>query len=157
VRSIDRRRRERVERLTHDIARSLATKTVLFHAALASRLGLNATALKCLDVLRGANPPMTATELAELTGLSGGAITAIADRLEAEGFIERARDPQDRRRWELRPIASSRQVVLDLFAPLRGSIATICEDYTDHELDVVTDFMAKLGAAMDVAAADLRS
>jgi hypothetical protein len=47
--------------------------------------------------------------------------------------------------------------VLDLFAPLRGSIETICEDYTDHDLDIVTDFMTKLGAAMDVAAANLRS
>jgi DNA-binding MarR family transcriptional regulator len=150
-------RRNRVDHLTQEVARSLATKVVLFHSALAGRLGLNATALKCLDVLRSADPPLTATELAQRTGLTGGAITTIADRLEAEGFIERVRDPHDRRRWDLRASASSRQAVLDLFAPLRNSIATICEAFTDQELDVVTEFLTKLGTAMDVAADDLRT
>jgi DNA-binding MarR family transcriptional regulator len=150
-------RRNRVDHLTQEVARSLATKVVLFHSALAGRLGLNATALKCLDVLRSADPPLTATELAQRTGLTGGAITTIADRLEAEGFIERVRDPHDRRRWDLRPIASGRQAVLDLFAPLRNSIATICEGFTDQELDVVTEFLTKLGTAMDLAADDLRT
>jgi DNA-binding MarR family transcriptional regulator len=100
---------------------------------------------------------MTATELAERTRLTGGAITTIADRLEAEGFIERVRDPHDRRRWELRPIASSRQAVLDLFAPLRGAMATICEDLTNHDIDVVTEFLTKLGTALDLATDDLRN
>jgi DNA-binding MarR family transcriptional regulator len=150
-------RRDRVDHLTREVARSLATKVVLFHSALAGRLGLNATALKCLDVLRNAHPPLTATELAQRTGLTGGAITTIADRLEAEGFIERVRDPHDRRRWDLRPIASSRFAVLDLFAPLRDSIATICEGFSDQELDVVTEFLTKLGTAMDLAADELRT
>jgi DNA-binding MarR family transcriptional regulator len=154
--SISGERRARIDHLTREVARGLATKTVLFHSALAGRLGLNATALKCLDVLRSSDPPMTASELAERTGLTGGAITTIADRLEAEGFIERVRDPHDRRRWELRAIASSRKQVLDLFAPLRDAMATICEDLTDHELDVVTEFLTKLGTAMDFAADDLR-
>ena len=150
-------RRNRVDHLTQEVARSLATKVVLFHSALAGRLGLNATALKCLDVLRSADPPLTATELAQRTGLTGGAITTIADRLEAEGFIERVRDPHDRRRWDLRPISSRRQAVLDLFAPLRNSIATICEGFTDQELDVVTEFLTQLGSVMDLAANDLRT
>ena len=43
--------------------------------------------------------PLTATNLVDLTGLTGGAITGVADRLEAAGFVERVRDPKDRRRW----------------------------------------------------------
>jgi DNA-binding MarR family transcriptional regulator len=97
------RRRNLITELSERIGRELATKTVLFHQAVATRLGLNATDLKCLDLLRQTQTPLTAANLAALTGLTGGAITGVADRLEAAGFVERVRDRADRRRWELRP------------------------------------------------------
>jgi DNA-binding MarR family transcriptional regulator len=84
-----RKRQERIAELSEGIARELATKTMMFHAALADRLGLGTTDLKCLDLLRAAQVPLTASNLAQLTGLTGGAITGVADRLEAAGFVER--------------------------------------------------------------------
>ncbi len=150
------RRQEQVWQLTQQIGRSLATKTVLFHGALAGKLGLSATDLKCLDLLRNSELPLTATDLAEQSGLTGGAITGVVDRLEAGGFVERQRDASDRRRWELRPVPGSRQQVLDLFAPLRGSMAEICADYTDDELETISAFLTRLGAAMDDEARRLR-
>jgi DNA-binding MarR family transcriptional regulator len=145
-----------VNGLAQDIGRRLATKTVLFHSALAAKLGLSATDLKCLDLLREADPPLTATELAERAGLTGGAITGVTDRLEAGGFVERVRDSDDRRRWEIRPIATSRKVVVDLFAPIRDAMAGICAPYSDAELKVIADFLQKLGLALDEAAEQLR-
>jgi DNA-binding MarR family transcriptional regulator len=68
---------------------------------MAARLGLSATDLKCLDLLRATNTPLTAGNLVALTGLTGGAITGVADRLENAGFVKRVRDSADRRRWEL--------------------------------------------------------
>ena len=51
-------------------------------------LGLNVTDMKCLDVMtmRGSATP---SQLAEHTGLSSGAITAMIDRLEKAGLVER--------------------------------------------------------------------
>lgn len=150
-------RDELIVHLTREIGRNLATKTVLFHSALAARLGLSATDLKCLDLLRNADQPLTASQLADLTGLSAGAITGVIDRLESSGLVERIRDPTDRRRWELYPVPGTRQEVLDLFAPLRADIAQLCADYSDRDLRLVARFLEGLGSALDTGAARLRN
>jgi DNA-binding MarR family transcriptional regulator len=151
-----RQRQERIAALSEGISRQLATKTMLFHSALADRLGLGATDLKCLDLLRAAQVPLTASNLVVLTGLTGGAITGVADRLEAAGFVERVRDPADRRRWELRPKPDRQGEIAALFAPLSESMTELCSTYNDDELDVVAGFLTKLGAILDEQTERLR-
>ena len=150
------RHQEQVTELGQHLGRELATKTVLFHTALAGRLGLSATDLKCLDLLRDNPAPLTATNLVELTGLTGGAITGVADRLEGAGFVERVRDPHDRRRWELHPLPHREAEIASLFAPLAASMAALCEAYSSDDLGVVIDFLTKLGAVMDTQTSRLR-
>ena len=60
-------------------------------------VGLNATDLGalCLLLLRGPTP---AGRLAELTGVTTGAITGVVDRLEKGGFVRREADQADRRK-----------------------------------------------------------
>ena len=79
------------------LGNALSTAVVLYHEAIADRLGLSATEWKCLGLLRKSGP-ITAGRLAELTGLTTGAITGIVDRLERAGRARRASDPHDRRR-----------------------------------------------------------
>lgn len=149
-------RQERIAELSERIGRDLATKTVLFHHALAARLGLSATDLKCLDLLNQANIPLTSSNLAELTGLTGGAMTGVADRLEAAGFVERVRDPGDRRRWELRPRADRQAEIAAAFAPMATSMTDLCAAYSDDELDVLAGFLTRLGHLLDEQAERLR-
>jgi DNA-binding MarR family transcriptional regulator len=149
-------RQERISQLAEGLGRELATKTVLFHSALAARLGLGATDLKCLDLLRTAQVALTASNLAALTGLTGGAVTGVADRLEAAGFVERVRDPADRRRWELHPKPDRLGDVAALFTPLSESMAKLCSAYTNDELDVLAGFLAKLGGILDEQTERLR-
>jgi len=137
-------RQDRIEELSRRIGRNLATKTVLFHHAQAARLGLSATDLKCLDLLRQTETPLTASNLAALTGLTGGAITGVADRLESAGFVERVRDPADRRRWELRPVPERAGEVAAAFAPLSAAMSELCEDYSDDELAAIAGFLTRL-------------
>src|SRR5262245_53005511 len=42
--------------------------------------------------------PLAAGQLADLTGLTTGAITRILDRLEKAGLVQRVRDPNDGRK-----------------------------------------------------------
>jgi DNA-binding MarR family transcriptional regulator len=149
-------RRDRIVALSEQIGRDLATKTVLFHHALATRLGLSATDLKCLDLLRQTQMPLTSANLAELTGLTAGAITGVADRLEAAGFVERVRDPVDRRRWELRPLPDRQHELAALFAPLTAAMTELCAGYSDEHLEVLVDFLTKLGLIMDAQILRLR-
>ena len=72
-----------------------------------SVLGLNPTDVRCVDLL-DQHGTMTAGALAELAGLSTGAVTFLLDRLERAGFVRRVRDLEDRRRVlvELVPLAA---------------------------------------------------
>ncbi len=68
----------------NDKLRETSTETIMFHQAVADVLGLHITDHKCLDIIYryGAMP---AGRLAELTGLTTGAVTGIIDRLEKSG------------------------------------------------------------------------
>src|SRR5579862_3079248 len=96
--------RRRVELLTslNDGFRQLSAATILFHQAVADRLGMNITDHKCADILARTGP-ITAGELARRTGLTTGAITGVIDRLEKAGFVRRVRDENDRRRVIVEP------------------------------------------------------
>ena len=70
---------------------------VLFHQAVAKRLGLGPTDHKCLDVLRDRGA-MTGSELAVITGLTTGATTGVVARLERAGYLPREPDQHDGRK-----------------------------------------------------------
>src|SRR5512141_1190741 len=77
-------------------ARDHGIQSVLFRNLIAERLGLNVTDMECLGLLfhrRVASP----SELARHTGLTSGATTAMLDRLERSGLIQRQPNPNDRR------------------------------------------------------------
>ena len=66
-----------------DLGRRMSTQTVFLHEAIAQTVGLNATDTKCIDlVLRAPKGVLTAGQIAELSGLSSGAVTHILNRLE---------------------------------------------------------------------------
>src|SRR6516164_7453670 len=76
--------------------REFSIGTVLFHQAVGQILGINVTDMKCLDIIT-LNGSASPTELAEHTGLSTGATTAMIDRLENARLVVRCPHPTDRR------------------------------------------------------------
>ncbi|XVV04365.1 MarR family winged helix-turn-helix transcriptional regulator [Actinosynnema sp. CA-248983] len=79
-------------------ARESSALTARFHHRVAERMGLSPTDEKCLDLAVRAEGPVTAGRIAELSGLSTGAVTGVIDRLEKAGYVRRVRDPHDRRK-----------------------------------------------------------
>src|SRR5690348_11776952 len=78
--------------------RELSTVMVLFHSRIAEQMGLSGTDHKCLELVLRSAEPITAGRIAQLSGLSTGAVTGVIDRLEQRGFVRRVRDPHDRRK-----------------------------------------------------------
>ena len=78
------------------LARRHSTAVVLFHHAVAERLGLGPTDHKCLDLLRERGA-MAGSDLCAITGLTSGAITGVVARLERAGYLRREADPHDGR------------------------------------------------------------
>ena len=81
-----------------ELGRQGSTLTVLRHARIAERMGLSGTDHKTFDLVIQSGGPLTAGRIAELTGLSTGAVTGVIDRLEKVGLVRRVRDPEDRRK-----------------------------------------------------------
>jgi DNA-binding MarR family transcriptional regulator len=133
-------RRALIGEIVGTLARRHSTAVVLFHHAVAERLGLGPTDHKCLDVLRERDG-MTGSELAAVTGLTSGAITGVVARLERAGFVRREPDPLDKRKQILRP-ALERSHIQDVIGPLRNDVATLLMRFDARQLRAVAEFLA---------------
>lgn len=145
-----------VQTLATEVGRTLSTHTVMLHAAVAERLGLNITDHKALDFACRGGGSVTAGELAELTGLTTGAITGVIDRLEKAGFARRERDPNDRRRIIIRP-TSRAQEIGRLFESLARAMTKLCSQYTDRDLTLMIDFFDQVTALVQEETRKLRT
>ena len=85
-----------MQELEHAVRKSSALG-VIFGQTVANAVGVSSSDLECLDFLN-IEGRVTAGRLAELTGLTTGAITGVVDRMEKAGFVRRERDEEDRRK-----------------------------------------------------------
>ncbi|MEC0177705.1 MarR family transcriptional regulator [Paenibacillus favisporus] len=120
--------------------RQNSTRAVMFHQLISERLGLNATDHKCLDYLNQAGP-VTAGQLAQLTGLTTGAVTSVIDRLEQAGYVIRDKDPNDRRRVVVKPVPEGSASISPLFQSIMQSTLEIVSQYTEQELQLILNFI----------------
>jgi DNA-binding MarR family transcriptional regulator len=102
-------------------------------------LGINRTDARCLDILESYGR-LSAGELAQRSGLTTGAITAVVDRLERLGYAQRVADPGDRRRVFVEMTDRALQASIELFMPIAQGAASIAERYTDEQLRLFIDF-----------------
>jgi DNA-binding MarR family transcriptional regulator len=123
------------------LGRELSTAVVMYHQAIASHLGLSATEWKCLDVL-GRHGPMTAGRLAELSGLTTGAITSVVDRLERTGYARREPNPADRRSVIVVPLRQQEiaEQVAPIFAALGAAMGELAGRFSEQELRAIQAF-----------------
>ena len=139
----------------HRASRQLTNQNGLYTDAVAARLGLNRTDLDCLSILH-LTGSATAGELAEITGLTTGAITGVIDRLVHVGYAQREADPADRRRVIVRAVPGSGRPVGELFEPMHHAIERLYDRYSDEELAVLLDLNERLLPIMQEETARLR-
>jgi DNA-binding MarR family transcriptional regulator len=116
--------------------------------AASEALGLNRTDLRCLDLLN-LHGPMTAGQLAEQSGMSTGATTAVIDRLERSGFVQRHRDETDRRRVYIHVTDKLFQLAGPIYGPLGEEGLAQLARYSDEELKLIGDFLRQ-GAELNL-------
>jgi DNA-binding MarR family transcriptional regulator len=112
----------------------------IFDQAVADRLGINRTDLRCLDIL-DQQAPMTAGALAQATRLSTGAVTFVLDRLEGAGFVRRTRDEADRRRVLVEVVPEAHQHVVGLHLPMVADARRALGEFTEEEVALVCRFL----------------
>lgn len=135
-------RRSEMLRSLGDLARKFSTQTVLLHEVIAQTVGLNATDTRCLSLIRFHPEGMvTAGWLADLTGLTTGAITHILDRLEKRGFVERVRDTEDRRKVFVRLRPENFEELSSQYEALGKSYMKLVDRYSDEELKLIFGYL----------------
>ena len=137
-------KRQGIIHAINDKFAEMSTETILFHQTLADMLGFHITDHRCIHFLHkyGAMP---AGRLAELTGLTTGAVTGIIDRLEKVGYVRRANDPKDRRRTIIEPVRNNKweRKIEAIFIPFHESMRKFLSSYSDSELAFLLDVLTK--------------
>lgn len=118
--------------------RDYGVTLTLFRNAMSGWAGLNATDMECLRLLfhKGIATP---SELARHTGLTSGAVTAMLDRLEKAGLIERRPNPDDRRGTLITPAKSSAEKAASWFESARNAQDELISSYSESELEIISD------------------
>ncbi|MDL4814552.1 MarR family winged helix-turn-helix transcriptional regulator [Actinomadura opuntiae] len=122
--------------------------TVLLHHATASKAGMNVTDAQCVNALT-LDGPQTPGRLAELMGITtGGAITAVIDRLEKAGYVKRTRDPDDRRRVIVELVPENVARFGQYFEPIARVFYERLGSFSDEQIAFLLDWIRGNNAAM---------
>jgi DNA-binding MarR family transcriptional regulator len=127
-------------------------RTAAYNEAVADRLGLNPTDLRCLELVI-AEPGITAGRLADQAALTTGAVTGVLDRLERAGFVRREPDPADRRSVTISPVEARASELRDALEPLARAIASALDNASPRERAAVLGFLdaARVAVAQETA------
>ncbi|MGH2494480.1 MAG: MarR family winged helix-turn-helix transcriptional regulator [Ktedonobacteraceae bacterium] len=129
------------EGLTRELRQFTGLGASLFRAA-AARIGIAVTDMQVMDIL-DLTGPSTAGQLADLTGLTTGAITRILDRLEEARLVRRERDPNDGRKVIVRLVSDKDEMhkvrsILDSIGKVWDEVAS---RYDDEQVAIFLEFL----------------
>ena len=134
----------------------LTERAALFQEAAAERLGLNVTDLRCLAMAH-AEPGMSASRLAELSGLTSGAITGVLDRLERAGLLRREADPDDRRRTLVRGVPGREADFRETYSPIETALEAVRDRLDARQQAGLDAFIVGASEAFERETAKLRA
>lgn len=129
--------------------REMSASSVIFHSLMAEKFGLSVTDWRAWDVVTR-HGPLTAGQLARLTGLTPGAATGLIDRLAEAGAVRRVPDSNDRRKVLVESIQrpADQQRRGELFAPMLRAVEDLYEEYSDGQLKTIADFMTRMSVVL---------
>ena len=122
-----------------DAMRRSSAQGVLYGQTVANVAGIANSDLECMDILY-LEGRVTAGRLAEVTGLTTGAITGVVDRLEKAGLVRRERDDKDRRKVFIAVVPEAAMKVGKFYVPMQQAMEKVLAAYSDEELRLLLRF-----------------
>lgn len=139
-------RSEQIAALMASQQRAAALGTV--HSdAIAARLGITSTDLKCLFLLL--QRPRTPRELAGELRLTPSAITSVIDRMVTAGFARREPSTTDRRQILVTVIPDRAAQATELYTPLFTRMSDVLAHYDAAQLATLQDFTEQTVLALE--------
>ncbi|NLR59516.1 MarR family transcriptional regulator [Chitinophaga polysaccharea] len=120
-----------------------AYTTIHLHEAVGRKAGLPGTDHKYLGFLLQKGP-MTAGELAALSGLTTGAVTGLIDRFEKKHLVKRQFDKTDRRKVIIAPNTEKIMALLEpLYKEYRRQSEQLIASFSAQELHIIEKYLSK--------------
>lgn len=115
-----------------------------FFRLAAARAGMTVTDMQVIESL-AVSGPATAGQLADLTGLTTGAITGMLNRLEEAGLVRRERDPADGRRVIVRlaPDKDAMRTINATFNLASAAWENLASSYDDEQIALLVAFLRR--------------
>jgi DNA-binding MarR family transcriptional regulator len=132
------------------LSQQFAYTSIQMHESIARKAGFAGTDHKYLGFfLQKGN--LTAGELAELTGLTTGAITGLIDRFEKRNLVKRQFDINDRRKVIIVPDSEK---IITLFEPyykeFQEETEKLIATFSEKEMNSIESYFAKAIDLMNV-------
>jgi DNA-binding MarR family transcriptional regulator len=125
------------------LSQQYAYTSIQMHETVARKAGLSGTDHKYLGFLLQKGK-MTAGELAQLSGLTTGAVTGLIDRFEKKSLVQRTIDEGDRRKVWIEPNTDK---ILALLAPLykdfRAQSEQLTASFSEKERKTIEAYLQK--------------
>lgn len=122
-----------------DALRASQTASDMMDEAFCDFLGINRTDGRCLDVIDRFGE-LTAGKLAKEVGLTTGAVTAMIDRLETAGLVQRKRDADDRRKVLIEMTPGAKQVTMEIYGQMAQAVGPYIQQLSDSDLLTLISF-----------------
>ncbi len=114
-------------------------------------LGVNATDLRCLEILvTEPEAEITPRTIASRLRLTTGSVTTMLDRLEQAGYVTRTRHETDKRKVLVHATEAVRERTWGIIGPLvRDGEADVIAHFSADELDAVARFLIRATALQE--------
>jgi DNA-binding MarR family transcriptional regulator len=144
-----------VDALVQEMPRYISA-SMRFQIAVADQLGMPLADVHAVGALLELGPAGVRA-LADVMGMTTGAVTRLVDRLEAGGFVRREPDPTDRRRVVLRVVPERVADIARYYESMGDRWQRQVEAYTDAELRFLVEFLRRGSENARVETAHLRT
>jgi len=115
----------------------------------AERVGIARNDLRCLNLLEAG--PIAAKAIASALGLTTGSVTALLDRLERKGLIERKPHPTDRRGLLIEATPKVYEQLAPIYRRMGEEVVALAIRYERREAEAAAKHLKDIAAACRVA------
>jgi DNA-binding MarR family transcriptional regulator len=125
------------------LAQAQHAATRMYEAAVGQPLGLRKVEFSLLMLLR-ANGPLTPKQLAQALWMSAPALTAVLDRLQARGLLERRPHPDDGRSQQVLPTDAGAALAEAAAQATEGMEGPLLQRLSPAERAMLLELLGKL-------------
>ncbi|HFK5543579.1 TPA: MarR family winged helix-turn-helix transcriptional regulator [Elizabethkingia anophelis] len=130
-------------------SRKYSDASIFMHEAIARKAGLTGADHKYLGLILQ-HEQLTAGDLSKLTGLTGGAVTGLIDRLEKKKLLKRQFPKDDRRKVIIIPnMENSMKLLQPLFSELQQKTTDLLATFSNTEIQTIERYFTEAAIIMN--------